>query len=95
MSSSQSTSTKQYPPGTIEKIKYLRSLTKLLGKLGIKSCYRDNQGYIDFIKQQRAGTWNPNWTANLPERFSYGWGLKETKDAVIAYLDRKAGSTST
>lgn len=94
MSSSQNTSAYRYPAGTIEKIKYMRYLTKLLGKLGLKTCYIDNQGYIDFVKQQRAGTWNHKWDSNLPQRFTYGWGLKETKDAVVNYLDRKTGSTT-
>lgn len=84
-----------YPPERIMMIKALRDMTRVLGKLGLKSCYHDNQGYIDFYKQNSPV---PKTWINLPDRYRYGWGLKEAKDAVENYLDRlnaKARSTTT
>jgi hypothetical protein len=72
----------------INMIRHVRSLTKLLGKLDIKRCYHDNQGYIDFYKQHHPVP--EDWSRNLPTRYTYGWGLKESKDAIEAYLYRRA-----
>ena len=57
-------------------IKHLKYLTRLLGKLGISCLVRNNSPWL---QQQN----------DYPKYF-YGYGLKESKDFVDAYLDRKA-----
>ena len=53
---------------SLRRIKSLRTLTKLLGKLGIRALASEYPP-------------RPNWAlkANIPEVY-YGWGLKESKD---------------
>lgn len=71
-------------------IKGFRSLTKLLGKLGFRMYITDH----DEIARLRPGWWP---RSRLPKRTgkSYGAGLKETKDLVEAYLDRKTRAATT
>lgn len=84
----------RYTDFFILKIKHLRSLAKLLGKLGIPSLRWENSSYNNMMHQKAAGTWKKSWTA-VPERYNYGIGLKQAKDMVEGYLDRKASSTTT
>jgi hypothetical protein len=60
-----------------EKIKHLRALTVLLGKLSICS----DRFVAEYpLSLQGMHDW---------PRYRYGMGLKDAKDSVEAYLDRK------
>lgn len=72
----------------IEMIKYLRCLTRLLGKLGLQCCTTDE----DAIYRNAPVGW-PKRPDNVP-RYRYGWGLKFCKDSIEAYLDRKTAAAS-
>jgi hypothetical protein len=75
----------------IEMIKALRSLSRLLGKLGFQQFKRDNPNYYSHIAINAIPRPRPPWST---EKYSYGLGLKESKDLVEAYLDRKAFAAS-
>lgn len=67
-------------------VKSARSLARSLGKLGIECMISDN----DAIYANAPHGW-PKRPYNVP-RYDYGFKLKETKDWVERYLDRKAGT---
>lgn len=73
-------------------IKSLRSVTKLLGKLGVKSLVTDHDAEMTTLSKRYGFPQSrPPW----PTGKTYGWGLKESKDFTELYLDRKAAPTST
>lgn len=61
----------------VNSVKSVRSLTKLLGKLGVQKLKRSwwIQEYDEFGN-----------VGNVIEEISYGWGLKESKDWTERYL---------
>jgi len=77
----------------IAMIKHLRALTRLLGRLGIKQCITDYQELYGKINAGRPPGF-PIQRPPIPSRYGYGWGLKECKDAVENYLDRKAAAAA-
>ena len=72
----------------INRIKSVRALTRILGKLSISCCVVDYDAQIGYITSQ--GFNFPRSRPPWPSGKSYGWGLKESKDWVDRYLDRKA-----
>ena len=65
----------------IPDIKVFRSLTRLLGKLGIHACREENSMYH---AQVASGYPDPD---NKHPRYTYGFGLRETKDLVERTFD--------
>ena len=68
----------------IPMIRSLRNLTRLLGRLGFKTCVVNNDTVYSFVP---AGFVKPRppWLTGM----SYGWGLRETQDWVDNYLDKR------
>ena len=75
-------------------IRSLRILTRLLGKVGFRRFIHDN----DLVYARSPSGFpksRPPWQT---ERYTYGLGLKETKDLVERYLDvrsRKSKGTES
>lgn len=74
----------------IEMIKSLRMLTIVLGRLGIRCLRKEHSDY----RRNISPFTNPNRSPQFDKIFSYGLGLKNSKDITERYLDRKARSTS-
>lgn len=71
-------------------IRAMRSITRVLGKLGFSRLVTDNDRHMLYAPP--GFSWKrPSWQ----DKYSYGWGLKEAKDRVEGYLDRKARAAST
>ena len=83
------TLTNQSTAHKIEMIKSLKKLTRLLGLLNLKCCVTDVEALYSNMNIGRPPGF-PLARPPYPGKYSYGWGLKESKDAVEAYLDRKA-----
>lgn len=76
----------------IQMIKSLRNLAIILGKFGFNRFVTDHDERWRQTKQQMPfPKGRPPW----PTGKSYGMGLKEAKDTVEHYLDRKATAAAT
>ncbi len=69
----------------IQMIKSLRAVTRLLGKVGVSSLRREETMWT---YQQKWKAQNPKETPREWPRYSYGLGLKESKDLTERYIDR-------
>ena len=73
----------------------MRSLTRFLGKLGVKSLMRENSNYADMLKWRASQGMSiypdPSskvWDSHPP--YTYGLGLKEAKDLIERMYPVKA-----
>lgn len=80
-------------------IKRLRDLTRLLGKLGVTCLISESWEWKVYQQELKSGTLKRiPFPHRVPNKWSYGVGLKEAKDMVESYIDslhRKARATTT